>query len=59
MAQLKANVTVQFEDGGKIVLPKDAICRDDLYNILIFNGYTVRISADEETKKVTLIFWRG
>lgn len=58
MAQLKANVNVQFEDGGKIVLPKDAFCRDDLYNILIFNGYTVKISADEETKKVTLIFWK-
>lgn len=52
------NITVSSGDGGKIELPFDAYCRDDLYNILIMNGYTVQLSADDEKKIVSFIFWK-
>ena len=56
MAELTANV--QFEDGGKIVFPDDKYCRDDVLNVLIFCGYTVKVTHDDETKTVTFIFWK-
>ena len=56
MVELTANV--QFEDGGKIVFPDDKYCRDDVLNALIFCGYTVKVTRDDETKTVTFIFWK-
>ena len=56
MAKLTANV--QFEDGGKIVFPDDKYCRDDVLNTLIFCGYIVKVTHDDETKTVTFIFWK-
>ena len=56
MAELTANV--QFEDGGTIIFPEDKYCRDDVLNALIFCGYTVKVTRDDETKTVTFIFWK-
>lgn len=56
MAELAAKVTI--EDGGKIVFPEDKYCRDDVLNVLIYCGYTVRVTHDEESKTVTFIFWK-
>ena len=47
-----------MSEKNKIELPFDAGCRDDLYNILIMNDYTVQISADKRNKIVTFIFWK-
>ena len=56
MVELTENV--QFKDGGKIVFPDDKYCRDDVLNALIFCGYTVKVTHDDETKTVTFIFWK-
>ena len=50
--------TSEIKDGGKIVFPDDKYCRDDVLNTLIFCGYTVEVSHDDETKTVTFIFWK-
>lgn len=50
--------TSEIKDGGKIVFPDDKYCRDDVLNALIFCGYTVEVTRDDETKTVTFIFWK-
>ena len=58
MAQLKCNVVAEIADGGKIELPVDAYCRDDLYNILIMNGYTVLTTFDKIKNIIVFKFWK-
>ena len=48
----------EIKDGGKIVFPDDKYCRDDVLNTLIFCGYIVKVTHDDETKTVTFIFWK-
>ena len=48
----------EIKDGGKIVFPDDKYCRDDVLNALIFCGYTVKVTHEDETKTVTFIFWK-
>lgn len=50
--------TSEIKDGGKIVFPDDKYCRDDVLNTLIFCGYIVKVTHDDETKTVTFIFWK-
>ena len=50
--------TSGIKDGGKIVFPDNKYCRDDVLNSLIFCGYTVEVSHDDETKTITFIFWK-
>lgn len=50
--------TNEIKDGGKIVFPDDKYCRDDVLNTLIFCGYTVKVTHDNETKTVIFNFWK-
>lgn len=45
-------------DGGKIIMPADKYCRDDLYNILIGCGYTVKISLNNAENTILIDFWK-
>ena len=46
------------KDGHCWWCPDYKYCRDDVLNTLIFCGYIVKVTHDDETKTVTFIFWK-
>lgn len=61
MAELKARIEAEIKNGGKIVLTKNNYGRQDLIDILVFSGYTLKIYHDDTEKDnetVVILFWK-